>query len=128
MKVLLSIKPEFVSKIFGGSKKYEYRRAIFKREGIKTVIVYASSPISKVVGEFEIGGILCYEPKRLWRETKQHAGISRKGFLDYFSSKRNGYAIKVKNSTLYEKPIALKKFKVATAPQSFRYLKNSKLN
>lgn len=124
MKVLLSIKPKFAFKILGGSKKYEYRRAIFKREGVKTVLVYASSPIRKVVGEFEIGGILCDEPKQLWRKTKQYAGISRKGFFDYFSSKRNGYAIKVKSCTIYEKPIALKKLMVSTAPQSFLYLKN----
>lgn len=31
MKVLLSIKPEFVEKIFAGEKKFEYRRTIFKK-------------------------------------------------------------------------------------------------
>ena len=30
MKVLLSIKPEFVEKIFSGEKRFEYRKNIFK--------------------------------------------------------------------------------------------------
>lgn len=30
MKVLLSIKPEFAERIFNGSKKYEFRKVIFK--------------------------------------------------------------------------------------------------
>ena len=53
MKVLLSIKPEFADKIFNGTKKYEYRRSIFKKKEVKTVVVYASSPIQKIIGEFE---------------------------------------------------------------------------
>ena len=124
MKVLLSIKPEFASKILKGLKKYEFRRAIFRREGIKTIVLYASSPISKVVGEFEVDGILCDNPKRLWRKTKKHAGLSENKFFEYFSSKRNGYAIKIKNCKTYKKPMALEKFALSTPPHSFLYLRN----
>ena len=53
MKVVLSIKPEFANKIFDGSKKFEFRKVIFKNEKIKTVIVYASSPVQKVIGGFK---------------------------------------------------------------------------
>ena len=54
MKVILSIKPEFANKIFNGTKKFEFRRTLFKNKEIKMIIVYASAPISKVIGEFEI--------------------------------------------------------------------------
>ena len=54
MKVLLSIKPEFVEKIFNGTKKYEFRKSIFKNKNIDTVVVYASSPWQYVIGEFKI--------------------------------------------------------------------------
>ena len=54
MKVLLSIKPEFVEKIFAGTKKYEFRKSLFKKSGVKYVVIYASAPIKRVVGEFEI--------------------------------------------------------------------------
>lgn len=51
MKVILSIKPEFVEKIINGEKKFEYRRKIFKKD-VEKVLIYASSPIKSVVGEF----------------------------------------------------------------------------
>ena len=122
MRVLLSIKPEFAFKIFDGSKRYEYRRSIFKRGAVKIVVVYASVPIKKVIGEFEIGGILHGEPQALWHKTKNYAGISKKRFLEYFTNKSNGYAIKVKSARLYDVPLQLDRFMISSPPQSFIYL------
>ena len=36
MKVVISIKPEFANKIFDGTKKFEFRKSIFKNEDVKT--------------------------------------------------------------------------------------------
>jgi predicted transcriptional regulator len=58
MKVVLSIKPEFAFKIFEGTKKFEFRKSIFKNENIKTIIVYASSPVQQVIGEFDFDEVL----------------------------------------------------------------------
>ena len=122
MKVLLSIKPEFALKIFDGSKKYEYRRAIFKRGEVTTVVVYASDPIKKVIGEFAIGDILHDEPQMLWVKTKDYAGITEKRFLEYFRDKTKGYAIKIKSIKMYNNPLPLDSFMISTPPQSFIYL------
>src|SRR5687768_5485385 len=73
--VLLSIKPEFVEKIFSGIKKYEFRRAIFKSKAVSRVVVYASSPVQRVVGEFELSDIISARPDSLWRRTRKHSGI-----------------------------------------------------
>lgn len=122
MRVLLSIKPEFALKIFAGSKRYEYRRTIFKRGSVTTVVVYASAPIKKVIGEFEIGGILHEEPQALWTKTGDHAGIAKKKFLEYFTNRTKGYAIKVKTTTMYDDPLPLNSFQVSSPPQSFMYI------
>ncbi|MBI5585828.1 MAG: ASCH domain-containing protein [Deltaproteobacteria bacterium] len=122
MKVLLSIKPEFALKIFEGTKRYEYRRSIFKRGGVRKIVVYASDPIKKIVGEFEIGGILHEEPQSLWDKTKIHAGISKDRFFEYFRDKPKGYAIEVKAIQIYDMPVTLRHFLIASPPQSFRYL------
>ena len=53
-RVLLSVKPRFAEAILAGLKTFEFRRAIFRRTDIKTVVLYASSPTCKVVGEFTI--------------------------------------------------------------------------
>ena len=122
MKVLLSIKPEFALKIFDGSKKYEYRRAIFKNREVSIVIVYASDPIKRVIGEFEIEDILYDEPQLLWLKTKNYAGISKRRFFRYFANKSKGYAIKVKTTTPYDDPLPLNSFQVLSPPQSFMYV------
>src|SRR4030042_5566094 len=122
MKVLLSIKPEFASKIFDGSKKYEYRRTIFKRAEVATVVVYASNPIRRVIGEFEIGEILHEEPADLWAKTCKHAGITKQRFMEYFVNRAKGYAIGIKETRKYETPLSLDELMLSWPPQSFTYL------
>ena len=123
MKILLAIKPEFASKIFAGSKKYEFRRSIFKNENVKIVVIYVSSPIKKVIGEFEIDKVLQSKPKNLWIRTRKHSGISKEFFDSYFAEKEKGYAIKIKSLRKYRKPKCLKAdFNISSPPQSFLYL------
>lgn len=55
MKILISIKPQFVDKIRRGEKKFEFRRVLPKHQEVDTIIVYASKPVGKVVGEMIIG-------------------------------------------------------------------------
>lgn len=69
MKVLLSIKPEFADKIFNGTKKYEFRKNIFKNKDVDTVVVYASSPWKYIIGEFKIDAILCGNVDSIWKQT-----------------------------------------------------------
>lgn len=48
-------KPQFVDKIRRGEKKFEFRRVLPKHQEVDTIIVYASKPVGKVVGEMIIG-------------------------------------------------------------------------
>lgn len=122
MKVLLSIKPEFAFKIFEGEKKYEFRKVIFKNPKIKTVVVYASSPIQQVVGEFEIENILSSAPNEIWEKTKKDAGVSEDFFYKYFENKEIAYAIKIKSIKRYKQPLSLKENFNVIPPQSYLYL------
>lgn len=123
MPVLLSIKPEFVAKIFSNEKQYEFRKVIFKNKQVKDVVIYASSPVSKVVGEFKIDKIIGDTPDKVWKLTKDKAGITKSYFDNYFKGKQVAYAIKIKQATQYDKPIDLQDLGVKCAPQSFMYLK-----
>ena len=119
--VLLSIKPELADKIFTGEKKYEYRREMFGREMGK-VIVYASAPVKKVIGEFNNGGIKFGRIDDIWRATKDESGISEESFYQYFSPLHWGHVLKIDNPVLYDKPLDLKSYGIIHPPQSFRYL------
>ncbi|MEY8782020.1 hypothetical protein AB9K32_16420 [Allomuricauda sp. XS_ASV26] len=123
MKVVLSIKPEFAFKIFDGTKKFEFRKAIFKNRNVKSVIVYASSPVQKVIGEFEIGKIFNNDLETLWDLTKEHSGITEDFFYDYFSDREKGFAIQVKKQKKYKKPKCLRTDFNLHPPQSFAYVK-----
>lgn len=126
MKVLLSIKPEFVEKIFDGTKQFEYRRSIFRRQDITSIVVYATLPVGMIMGEFEVEEVICGTPRNLWDNTRDFAGVSRSFFFQYFSGRATGYAIRVG---------AIRKFAHGldpyslwcdfSAPQSFRYIEDS---
>ena len=121
MKVILSIKPEFAFKIFDGTKKYEYRRCIYKNKNIKKIIVYASAPVKQVIGEFEVDEILDYDIDTLWSLTKSPSGISEDYFYKYFSNKETGFAIKLKRTKKYKKPKCRKETCKISPPQSLAY-------
>lgn len=123
MRVLLAIKPEYALKIFNGTKKFEFRKSIFKNNNINRIVVYVSSPIKKVLGEFEIDSILESNPEELWAITKYNAGITKEYFDRYFENKQKAYAIKIKQVHRYESPQLLKKdYNIDYAPQSYIYL------
>ncbi|MEC0329186.1 ASCH domain-containing protein [Paenibacillus macerans] len=124
MKILLSIKPEFVKEILSGNKKFEYRKSIFKRDDVSTVVVYATKPYGKIVGEFEIEGILEDTPYQIWQKTKNYSGIKKSYFNQYFKGKKKGYAIKIKDFKSYEVPLELSDMDISikAAPQSFCYI------
>lgn len=120
--VLLSIKPEFVHKIFEGTKKFEFRKRVFKDISVKKVIVYSSSPEQKVVGEFEIESILNDTPDKIWEQTKGHSGITQEFYNDYFKDCNKAYAIKIATTKKYRKPKFLADYNIRSAPQSFVYV------
>ncbi|PKZ98684.1 hypothetical protein CYK19_05760 [Streptococcus mitis] len=125
MKALLSIKPEFVEEIIEGRKKFEYRKKLFKRSDISSIVVYATKPYGKVVGEFEIETILEENIDKLWSDTKHLSGISEEFFYEYFKDRDSGFAIQIKKFKEYKKHLELSEFDstIKTAPQSFCYIR-----
>ena len=125
MKALLSIKPEFVEEIIEGRKKFEYRKKLFKRSDISSIVVYATKPYGKVVGEFEIETILEENIDKLWSDTKHLSGISEEFFYEYFKDRDSGFAIQIKKFKEYKKHVELSEFDstIKTAPQSFCYIR-----
>lgn len=121
MIALLSIKPEFASRIFDGTKKFEYRKIIFKQD-VTRVVVYASAPVSMVIGEFNVERILHDKIDNLWQETQHESGISEAFFYAYFSKHSDGYAIVIGDVTQYIEPYKLQENLGFHPPQSFVYL------
>lgn len=123
MKVLLSIKPEYAEKILQGEKRFEFRKSLFKNKDITTVIIYATMPVGKVVGEFDLDGVLSDSPQKIWLETSNYSGITRQFFDEYFDGRELAHAIIVGKVRRYERPLNLNNIVPSgLAPQSYRYV------
>ena len=123
MNVLLSVKPKYAAKIVEGKKKYEFRKAIFKKQNIKKVYIYSSSPVSKIIAAFEIEKILNDSPEKIWTLCQKYAGISKTDFFDYFKNSEQAFAIKIGYVDSFKEHIdPYKMIENFKPPQSFYYL------
>ncbi len=119
MNAILSIKPQYVEEIVAGRKRYEYRKSIFKQK-VEKVYIYASAPVSKIVGEFEPVDVVSGEPAEVWKKTREWSGITKCFFYEYYKGRGTAYAIEIKNLRIYDEPKELPKG--ILAPQSYRYV------
>ncbi len=122
MQIILSIKPKYCEEIFSGTKRFEYRRRVFKQE-IQKVLVYATSPVCKIVGEFELEKIIADTPDSIWNQTNQYGGISREQYDQYFHGTDMAYALTIAKYKRYKAPLDPKVLdRNFVAPQSYRYV------
>ena len=122
MNAILSVKPKYAMKILAGEKQYEYRKTIFRRP-VEKVYIYASSPVSMIVGEFQIDYVLQESPKAVWDITHSESGVTKAFFKRYFMGKSLGYAIRLKEVVAY--PVPISPFRLREdfkAPQNYIYV------
>lgn len=120
-KMLLSINPEYVEKIFEGSKRFEFRKVRCKNT-VDSIVIYETAPTMKVVGEAKIKSVITGLPDEIWQKTKSASGISKRFFDFYYKNKNLAVAYELSDVTKFDSPKALMFYGVNQAPQSFRYI------
>lgn len=125
MKVLLSIKPEYVDKILDGTKRYEFRKNAIKNKNVKVAVIYATMPVGMIVGEFDIDSIIKEVPEKIWSITQKYSGISKRFFEEYYNGREEAVAYVIGDVRRYERPLdpseVIDNF---TPPQSYMYIEN----
>ena len=121
--IILSIHPCYIEKIFSGEKLYEFRKII--PSDIQNIVVYATSPIKKIVAIIEVDRVLTDTPESIWKQTCKHSGITKEFFMSYFRGKEKANAIKIKRFIKLKEPKPLSWVGTRNAPQSFAYIHNS---
>ena len=120
-RILLSINPEYVKKIFDGTKWFEFRKVKCKSD-VDSILIYETSPTMKVVGEARIKNIITGKPSEVWRKTKSGSGISKVFFDHYYGNRKRAIVYELDNVIKYDVPLNLVSYGVIQAPQSFRYV------
>ena len=123
--VLLSIKPVYAMRIFNGHKQYEFRKRQFP-EYVCKVVVYASRPVCRVIGEFNVDRVERGTPQEIWRKCSFLSGIERKDFFKYYENTTNAIALKIESPILYTKPLDISIF-CDRPPQSYCYIQDAQL-
>jgi predicted transcriptional regulator len=123
MRVLLSINPVHVENIVRGVKTFEFRRRLFARRDVRTVLIYCTQPVGRLVGEFDIADILEDEPEALWASTASGSGISKDFFDLYFAGRLKAFALRIGALRVFDEPVRPHDwFENFTPPQSYMYV------
>jgi len=120
--VILSIKPRHAQAIMNGTKRFEFRRRIFRNEKVDTAYIYATSPVRKIVGRIVIARIIETDLPHLWRLSSEYSGLHEEEFLSYFHGLDKGFAIEIEDVEEFDEPIDPKDLLPDfVPPQSFCY-------
>lgn len=121
--IVLSVKPKYAEMILSGTKTVEFRR-VWAAEKVSTVVIYASSPIQKLVGIVQVTDVVRVKPTTLWSYcSKRGGGLTKLELTAYFSGKETGFAVLLQNAKRLARGIDPKQvIKDFAPPQSFRYM------
>lgn len=122
---ILSIKPEYATKIVDGLKTVELRRRFLDLTvtGAK-MYVYATVPIQALVGYATIDRVRRMSVTEIWDEYQDVSYITRSDFDNYFEGKDAGFVLVLRDPVKLDRPISLAVLKQKinfTPPQSFTY-------
>ena len=105
--LLMSIKPKYAQMVFRGSKIIEVRKRFSNKWIGSRVVLYASQPVSALVGEARISSVVCGKPDDIWSKFEAMIGCSWKEFAEYVSSATTISAIELTDIIPYRAPVPL---------------------
>jgi predicted transcriptional regulator len=118
----MSIHPQYAQGILDGTKKVEFRKRPIAGD-VTHVIVYATAPVSAVVGAFTVKAQHTQNPRTLWRRFRDVAGIAWTDFIAYYAGRTAGTGIAVGQVLQAPEPMCLRsRLGIDRPPQSFQYV------
>lgn len=123
----MAIHPRYAEAILDGCKHVEFRKRPLAPD-VHTVVIYATAPVMRIVGEFAVDRILVTSPRDLWSSFGAIGGITEPAFGAYYASSETAAGILVRAPRRYRSPVPLAALDPQPAvPQSFTYLPEAAL-
>lgn len=119
---LFSIHPGYANALLDGTKRVEFRRIALPAD-VTRVVVYATSPVQRIVGFFEVAGVDQAPPGKAWGAYCKVGGIEKHAFDQYYAGAASAYVILARNPVRLTTPLRLGELgETLRPPQSFMYL------
>jgi predicted transcriptional regulator len=121
--VLISVKPRFALGLLDGSKTIELRRSFPLIYG-RHAFVYASAPVSAVLGRMIVNEVQRLPVTLLWETHSTAMALTRPEFDEYVRGKLAANALVISSPRAFSEPVQLAELRRLglTPPQSFCYL------
>jgi predicted transcriptional regulator len=120
--VVLSLHPTHAYAILDGRKTAEFRRSKIPADA-QSVVIYATSPIMKVLGSATVAGFKEAAPATIWRNYRKQGNVSKAFFDAYFDGAAQARCYVLESPKRFDEDLSLDAFGVSTPPQSFAYAK-----
>lgn len=115
---LIPLLPQYWDMYRDGSKIWELRKVTHSPRGVDGLIIYATAPVSRIVGEVDLISTHVGYVNDVWDVVKDGCGITRKQYDLYYQDQEIAIAYRLGN--VYEYPTSLG---MLPAPQGYRYLR-----
>lgn len=126
--LLLSIKPEFSSKIIESKKTIELRKHLPNAKVNDYVIIYSTAPEKAIVGFGKIKSIIKTTPENMWLQYSAQLGITKSTFNSYYKCSNTAVGIEITSVCKFQNKLFLSRIKehypLFSPPQTFRYFSN----
>lgn len=123
--LLLSIKPQFASKIFEGTKRIELRKSKPRVSKGDYVIIYVTTPVKAIKGVCRVKEVILSEPSDLWKNRADDLGVDKVMFKSYYDGHNICVGIELEDVIELEEEIPLNEIRSKVPkfapPQTFRY-------
>ena len=120
--ILISLKPVYAEAILSGKKTVEFRKQSFPKR-VGTMVLYATSPVKKIIGVVNVKAVVVLGPEGAWRRYRNCGAIDRRAFNAYYTGAIKAVCLEIGEAHRLEPPIdPYKAIMGFRAPQSFRHL------
>jgi predicted transcriptional regulator len=129
--LLMSIRPEYIRKIFNGDKLIEIRRKFNHKWSNRRVTLYSSHPAKAVMGYAIIQSVVSDTPFNIWNNYGSQLGCTKSEFDSYTAGLLKVFAIQLHAIQPYKTPMLLSQLswfleENLVPPQSYSSLKENK--
>lgn len=115
---MISLHPHYWDMFKDGSKTWELRKVDHSPRCVDGLIIYATSPVSRIVGEVDLVSTHVGYVDDVWDIIKAGCGITREQYDIYYQDQ--DMAIAYRLGDIYEYATHLY---ISPAPQGYRYLR-----